>query len=526
VEQQYLKQLAARPLTLTEQAEVLRSLHDVPAAQELCKRLGEQLAPLVTTDWIASGPLDEVFAVLDALHYYRPAELSGVQMAAIAKRLMRSEVAVGGPYADKGRLQTRANAYIASCMTWLAAPLPNVDQYLLKKLTALQAAGANTTGWDFEDAWDVLVIQRSLPHAVASAFPQLTLPSKPNDPRVLAMTIRELTAQQAHHQRQRPHNPETSHAVAVATAAQNAYNTLPEPLRAQALSFLSQFIQVDSKYEIRLLARFFADAYHDKATSQLPDQFFVQVGAANIHAWLAYTIYDDFLDDEGEPALLPIANVALRAAATAYKDMLAGHEDFQDLAAQAFATVDAANAWEIAHWRLDVSKHNVMLGTMPDYGDRQRLADRALLHIVGPMAVLAATGSTPADSIWQDVLAGLRHYLIARQLTDDLHDWDKDLRAGHVTYIVAEIIGGLGLPKGVYSFEQLMPHAHEYFWRQALPGLCRTISGHIQQAKASLQAYMSPDNNQLWAFLDTLEDTAQRALQERQQGQEFLQELS
>jgi len=38
----------------------------------------------------------------------------------------------------------------------------------------------------------------------------------------------------------------------------------------------------------------------------------ILLGQANVLGWLAYTIYDDFLDEEGKPELLPLANMYLR----------------------------------------------------------------------------------------------------------------------------------------------------------------------------------------------------------------------
>jgi hypothetical protein len=351
---------------------------------------------------------------------------------------------------------------------------------------------------------------------------QVTLPPAA-DARLLALAI--LTADNQH-------DTETAalannierHSRVIGLVAKT-YNPLPEPLRTQALRMLDRLVQVDAEYEIALLPHFFADAYRSDAPA-ISEGLLDHLGAANVHTWLAYTIYDDFLDDEGQPPLLPVANVALRAAAESYRQILADDTAFQAEVSAAFVAVDAANSWETKYWRFAVSEHNVTIGTIPNYGNRQLLADRALLHIMGPLAVLATSGSQPGDAVWRQCSDGLRHYLIARQLTDDLHDWVKDLRAGHTSYIVSEILRSLALPNGMYRFKQLLPMAREQFWQRSLFRLCETTTEHIHLARQGLAPYIATEHNQLFFFLDTLETAMQTALAEQKQGSDFLTGLS
>jgi hypothetical protein len=535
-----LKQLAGRRLSTLEAAEVLRILCNVPSAHMLCQELARTLQNTVSPEWISDGDLAKVFAVLDALHGQNPAVLGGREMAAIATRLLASETAVGGPYASQnGEVDLRANAYIANCMTWLAASLPQIEQFLAQAL----AAGQPTLQ-------DLVIVSRAYPRLAKTALQrsaqsdvdtaaatyyiaqqigevhQAALPNRPavtaqTDTLILALTLF------ANHDRSQPaviklgHDNQLGQVIQLAKAS---YDTLPEPLRGGALTVFNRLLRVDSEHEITLLPHFFARAYTSAAP--VSTALLNQLGAANIHTWLAYTIYDDFLDDEGQPPLLPVANVALRAAATAYRQVLPGHDSFQKYVSTAFIAVDAANSWEIEYWRYDATKHSITIGGVPRFNNRQLLADRALLHIVGPLAVLAADGKTPLDAVWQHTAKALRHYLIARQLTDDLHDWVKDLRAGHVSYIVAEVLRSLAPPRGVYAFDQLLPAAREQFWQRLLPELCQTIIAHAQQAKKGLQPYMQTADNQLFSFLDKLEETMQAALNERKQSQDFLRLLS
>lgn len=504
----YLNRLATSDLSLLDKAEVLRILATTPVAAEFCRTIAEQLMVQLQPAWIAQGSLREVFAVLDALHSYGQS-LSGTQVAAIAERLISCEVSVGGPYAEaNGQVDPLANAYIAVCMQWLSEPLPKVQAFLasVKSDAALELVLARLQ----DDYTSVYAAQVPL-SVTATTKPQYI---------ALAVWYTERQGAANHGAT----NIDDADIQRVRRQVEKTYQLLSQPLREQALATVQKQFRADSKHEISLLPHFFADTYFGKATKLSSNQLDA-LGVANVHNWIAYTIYDDFLDEEGQPAQLPIANVALRAAMTLYRQHLPDHQAFQDWLTEAFNAVDAANSCEVANWRFPVTTTTITIQSLPDHKDGQLLADRAQLHIISPMAVLAAHTKDLESTIWQDSHQALRAYLIARQLGDDLHDWIVDLQNGQISLVVTHILRGLHLAPGVYRFDDLLPMARQYFWQYELPRLCELIQSRIDEARAGIKPYARHRPEQLFCFLDTLQEMKNAALRQRQQSQDFLQGL-
>src|SRR5690606_507803 len=97
---------------------------------------------------------------------------------------------------------------------------------------------------------------------------------------------------------------------------------------------------------------------------------------------------------------------------------------------------DAANAWEIMHCRGEIENNALRIKKLPDYGDYWQLADRSLGHTVAVVGVMHAAGQKNTKNICDF----FKHYLIARQLNDDAHDWEEDLAKCHVNAVAARIL--------------------------------------------------------------------------------------
>ncbi|HSW37687.1 MAG TPA: prenyltransferase/squalene oxidase repeat-containing protein, partial [Candidatus Saccharimonadales bacterium] len=165
----------------------------------------------------------------------------------------------------------------------------------------------------------------------------------------------------------------------------------------------------------------------------------INLGAANLFGWLAYTIYDDFLDDEGQPEALPIANVAMRNSLLCFAAAVP-NPDFQALVHETFDKIDGANAWEPANCRFQRLGDQLVVNKLPNYGNLAKLAERSLGHCLTPLAVLSLNGLSANSSAFQNLQKALKHYLIARQLNDDAHDWQEDIEKGQITYVVSQIL--------------------------------------------------------------------------------------
>jgi hypothetical protein len=158
--------------------------------------------------------------------------------------------------------------------------------------------------------------------------------------------------------------------------------------------------------------------------------------------------------------------------------------------------MDAANAWEVTRCRSVVQSQNIIIGPLPTYGKRQQLAARSLGHTLAPLGILAAMGVSPMAPQAQKLQAALTHYLIAKQLNDDAHDWEEDLRAGHMTHVVTHVLRSLDVAAGSHNIDHLVMQAAPQFWHRSLPQICKTISLHIGQSRQALadSELLAPDN--------------------------------
>jgi len=203
----------------------------------------------------------------------------------------------------------------------------------------------------------------------------------------------------------------------------------------------------------------------------LPDQQLMAFNLASLNGWIAYTIYDDFLDNEARPLDLGVANFALRQSVHYFGAALP-YPDFEQYVRHTLMRVDEANTWEVAHAR--------NLSELPNYADYQQLADRSWGHVLAATGVLLAAGYLLGGREVRRFHTFFRHFLIAKQLGDDAHDWQADLQAERVTAVVV-----LLRQQTVTSDPAEL---QEVFWTKVMPQVNRIMLDHIKKAQRSMAA--------------------------------------
>lgn len=313
--------------------------------------------------------------------------------------------------------------------------------------------------------------------------------------------------------------PEKSHSIELQVGRQ--FRHLRQPLRAQCQNMLKRMQFSSGNRDVLLLPQLFAVSL---ASPQKLNPYLLEcLSAANACGWMAYTIYDDFLDDEGDAALLSVANVALRQSLAHFRRALPRHPAFQFLVDDAFDRIDAANAWEVANCRFVLQGETLQVGALPRYSSLGHLAERSIGHGLTPLAVLALAGIDLASPAARLVQKGLIHYLAVRQLNDDLHDWQDDMRRGHITYVVARLLRELKQPPGPHQLASLHKKMEQQFWHHTLPVLCRQAKRHIRLGQRAFAAskLLKPDH--IFAeLLQKLDATMDRTLREHQKAEQFL----
>ena len=233
---------------------------------------------------------------------------------------------------------------------------------------------------------------------------------------------------------------------AVQLLVQQRLASLPEPLQEQVADMVAYIVARDTDHQVGLLPYWSAQSFR---IAPLPDSFLTALGAATLYGWVAYTIYDDFFDDEGELLRLSAANTCLRELTTLFtqrvEEALPG-SGFSLCFHRVMDMVDNATTWELNHCRVGASVftpegvHALWHMPLPSFDDYEMLAQKSLGHALGPLAVLFASGYTETSPEVGGVLRFFKHYLIARQLNDDMHDWEEDLGRGHLNAVGAHLL--------------------------------------------------------------------------------------
>ena len=280
----------------------------------------------------------------------------------------------------------------------------------------------------------------------------------------------------------------------IRSIARASCQTLGRDLRITALAQ----IEKTSDERITTLAYEFREVLY-KNGAVIPLEIVEQLSLANLYGWMAYGIYDDALDGEDRdgggcgrgPSLLPCANFFLRALTEIYGSLDARTPGAKALFGHTMDRIDEANAWEQSHCRVDVN--NILHIALPSFGDYQMLADRSIGHGIGPLAELLYAGYPPHSKEHESVDRFFRHYLIARQLHDDAHDWADDLLRGRMNSIGALVLrhhgekypGGAKAkpPAAIIRTTSTIPDLKKIFWEEVIDDVSAMIRFHVAAAR-------------------------------------------
>lgn len=459
----------------------------VLAASAPARRLCERLAEAIVAD-LRHRPerYDDLYTFalsLNAVYAFDQQLIAGDIQAMLAARLVGAEVMPGGPYAGSdGTVRDDANMQIAYLAATVAHPLPNLAMYYeqMQRWYQVNIQGIPTTDQYIKQAY---VVRKS------SAEQEDSSSTDKNKQYVYASANK-----------------------AVVQAAPS--------LRPRVLSAIASLSTVDKSSEVALLPLMYAQSLQTRPLA-MTDTLCCNLGVANIFCWVAYTIFDDFIDAEGIAATMPVAAYAQRTMLEMYMS-LSQNADAASLIRDVFNTMDEANSWELNHCRATVDKGQLTITSIPDYGNLRFLYERSLGHALGPLLLQQITDSAHVDLLRQ----AFCHYLIARQLNDDLHDWAEDLATGQLSYVVISVLRDAGIGIGKHSLDDIMPGLRKVFWQQSVDILTGQILDYCGRARVTLEE-VAPlrQNAAILMLVQRLEDSVARSLQIRDNGQQFIEKI-
>lgn len=297
-------------------------------------------------------------------------------------------------------------------------------------------------------------------------------------------------------------------------------------LQKRVRTLLHKTLDTDTGKQIPLLPFLFAETIGSKGKT-ISSDFVMLLGIANLLGWMAYTIYDDFLDDEGKTVFLPIAIICHRELTTIFTHLLPAENGFEFFFQTTMDHLDAANMWEVSNTRITLRQGQLQCKNfqIPDYGDYTQLAQKSFGHALGPCAILFSVGYNQQSLEMQSLIQFFKHYLIARQLSDDMHDWEQDLKTGYINAVGAILLRkqyGQKIQENL-SIKKVLPQLQKLFWYEVVDTVCALIVENSNKAKTYLDKcdiIVKPEP--LARLLKQYEQSVQTTLNERQRALEFM----
>ena len=181
------------------------------------------------------------------------------------------------------------------------------------------------------------------------------------------------------------------------------------------------------------------------------------------------------MDESTSTDLLPVGNVCLREIDFIVADLANNNAKIKDLYHSVMDEVDEANMREMGQ---SISLHNKKI----QYRDLDQIAQKSAGHSLGPLIIMMQLGFEPGNIEFDGLREFFKHYLIIRQLNDDAHDWENDVRQGQMTCVVSWLCDAAD----TYVTEELikmMPQLKSIFWNTLIHKINALLSSHIRNAK-------------------------------------------
>lgn len=377
------------------------------------------------------------------------------------------EVAEGGPYSlkpDQGSLDLGLNLSIAYFLALQDIRLPKLDEFLDQKLPGVKEPFNSEI--DDRTVGNLINKYRALMGKVANDVPtKEPIAYDENEQRIMGM-IRE-----KFNQRFASFSPE---------------------IRQRANAAIEKTIRSNRDKQMSLMAYYTKIALGENGEN-IPDELVADIGLANVFFWTAFIIYDDFWDqDEGaDPRLLPIANIFARH----YIDFFVGlseDQEFRSFFHGLMDKLDASNAWEVENCRARVEKNIFYIPSkLPDFGDYEIKYRPASGHILSTVAILTKFGEGLKTADWGNIVSYFKHYLIAMQLNDDAHDWEEDMRCGHLSTVVTLLLNDLRKNRWEKQTIDLDADLHEIrktFWFTTMPQYVKIVLAQTEASRKALHS--------------------------------------
>lgn len=448
--------------------------------------------------------INEIMALIEAMESGE--KIGGIKLARIIKRLTELEIEEGGPYSfepNKGiaSADVGLNLAVAIFLRMQDVDLPKLDDFLNQKLGK---------GHEFFNSeLDGDTIQKLI-----SKYKNGNVhPEKDGDTAIVydqdEQRIMDL----------------------IRTKFDKRLEYFSPELRARASAALEKIIRGNRDKQMSLMA-YYTKLALGRAGENIPVELIADIGLANIFFWTAFVIYDDFWDEDeaADPRLLPIANIFARHYIDFYTN-ISDDKEFRSFFNDLMDKLDAANAWEIDNCRTKIDGNIFHIPkALPEFGDYENKYRPASGHILASVAMFTQLDQGLKQGDWESIISYFKHYLIAMQLNDDAHDWEEDMSRGHISTVVALLLGDLqkkGWNKQSVDLSADLPEIRKIFWFDTMPKYIELVLSHTEESRRALRSISIIQNPKpLERIIDFTQNVAQLAKKESEDSDALLREYA
>ncbi len=296
-------------------------------------------------------------------------------------------------------------------------------------------------------------------------------------------------------------------------ACKNIFSRSGELLQNQLSDMFNALLQKDPRSTVITMPYYFLQ--HMRKSHRTTPDVIQNLTVATTLGWIGYTIIDKAVDGEPMTNRLPLSVKCIRESYALFQSWLA-YPSHRMMVEGILNGIEQAVLWE--HTACNITKDSdkiIVPDTLPDYGDYDCLAQKSLGFALAPVIMCLNQGDVEQAKI---VEIFFKHYLIARQLNDDAHDWLDDLKQGFFNSVS---VGLIKLWKTQYENTVLdlateQKILQELFWQKHIDIVCNDITDHCREAREALaRLTIVTDTVFLEILLLPLEQAAGRAVIER-----------
>lgn len=285
---------------------------------------------------------------------------------------------------------------------------------------------------------------------------------------------------------------------------------LPDSIRSPVLNFLKVTFENDKNGIITLTPIMTCLSLRKELQKNISEDFLIKLGMINLYGWCAYTIYDDIMDGDSDVKNLNLANVFNREMEILFNNLeIDRSTGFFEFYKQVMQGVENANFWELNNLIYD--KKNID-GKKLNTDD---LSNKSLGHALTSVAILCKLGFSIESEEIQNMINFFKNYLISKQMNDDIHDWEKDLKKGRINSASVELLN--------LSEKNETENQQVLFWKKVVPLYCKKIVNYCKNAEVSAKSINIFKNKRFFiGLINKNNNIAKRTLEERKKTLDFI----